>query len=328
MKKLLGISLVAILTATPLMAGAETTAVTDTQPVAASTEAEITAATTNVSPKYKLKAANNSTDGNAASAGYVKGAYNAAIKAINKVDSRVDTISSAVDGKQDALTAGAGINIDESDKITVDYETAGGLELNGSGDSAKLQVKTDGTTVGKDATSGALKVVAGGISSTELATSAVTNEKLADNAVQTANILDSNVTTAKLAADAVTNAKLADNAVQTENILNGTILVEDVNSAALVTAGNTNNDKLTTQGYVDTQISGINTTLQSTATQTGVATTIKNTDITVTPTTTNLIVMTDWADDTTNTSTAVVTGVSAAIDPTTVSYTETLRTRS
>ncbi|MEG3660204.1 hypothetical protein V5097_22530, partial [Arenibacter palladensis] len=41
---------------------------------------------------------------------------------------------------------------------------------------------------------------------------------------------DLSIVTAKLGADVVTNAKLADNAVQTENILNGPILTEDISS--------------------------------------------------------------------------------------------------
>ena len=48
------------------------------------------------SPLYQLIAANGQTDGNAASAGYVKGAYNASIKAVNKVaDSKQDTLTSS-----------------------------------------------------------------------------------------------------------------------------------------------------------------------------------------------------------------------------------------
>ena len=56
------------------------------------------------------------------------------------------------------------------------------------------------------------------ITAREIAENAVTASELANDAVDTAAIVDLNVTTAKLAADAVTNAKLADNAVQTENI--------------------------------------------------------------------------------------------------------------
>ena len=52
----------------------------------------------------------------------------------------------------------------------------------------------------------------------KLANDAVTNAKLTDDAVQTENILDLNVTRGKIAADAINNSKLADNSVQTENI--------------------------------------------------------------------------------------------------------------
>jgi len=48
------------------------------------------------SPKYSL-AESDASDSGLATAGYVKGAYNAAIKAVN-------TVATAVDGKQDALT--------------------------------------------------------------------------------------------------------------------------------------------------------------------------------------------------------------------------------
>lgn len=58
------------------------------------------------SPLYELIMANSSTDNNAASAGYVKGAYNASIKAINKV----------ADIKQDMLSAS---NVTESGTGTV-----------------------------------------------------------------------------------------------------------------------------------------------------------------------------------------------------------------
>ncbi|SDN13390.1 hypothetical protein, partial [Kriegella aquimaris] len=46
---------------------------------------------------------------------------------------------------------------------------------------------------------------------------------------------DLSIVTAKLGADAVTNAKLADDAVQTENILNGTILNEDLADSSVDT---------------------------------------------------------------------------------------------
>jgi len=71
---------------------------------------------------------------------------------------------------------------------------------------------------------GVIDLTDGAVETAEIAADAVTNAKLADNAVQTENIVDLNVTTSKLAPDVVTNAKLADDAVQVENILNGTNL--------------------------------------------------------------------------------------------------------
>lgn len=49
-----------------------------------------------INPGYALVNANTSTDGNAASAGYVKGAYNASIKAVNTVaNMKQDTLTSS-----------------------------------------------------------------------------------------------------------------------------------------------------------------------------------------------------------------------------------------
>ena len=55
----------------------------NTNPVAQGTQTDAQVTTT-VNPKYQM-ATEADTDNNAASAGYVKGAYNAAIKAVNKV---------------------------------------------------------------------------------------------------------------------------------------------------------------------------------------------------------------------------------------------------
>ena len=55
-------------------------------------------------PGYALATADAAIDGNVASAGYVKGAYNSVIKAVNTVSNN----------KQDVLNSGAGGNITES----------------------------------------------------------------------------------------------------------------------------------------------------------------------------------------------------------------------
>ncbi len=87
MNKVLKISLVAVLAAMPLMANADpvpgdpgATVSLETAPKAAN------------APGYALKQADPTNDGKVATAGYVKGAYNAAIKAVNKVAAQVDAI--------------------------------------------------------------------------------------------------------------------------------------------------------------------------------------------------------------------------------------------
>ena len=56
-----------------------------------------------------------------------------------------------------------------------------------------------------------------------LGSGAVTTVKIADDAVTTAKILDSNVTTAKIASDAVTTAKILDSNVTTAKIADGAV---------------------------------------------------------------------------------------------------------
>ena len=107
MKKLLGISLIAVFAVVPLLAYAEVDpARMDVQPTHANPQdtnlvppdpnaenlSDPNHDTTKVNklvaqerPQYALKEKNLTTDGNVASAGYVKGAYNAAIRAINRV---------------------------------------------------------------------------------------------------------------------------------------------------------------------------------------------------------------------------------------------------
>ena len=70
----------------PVFADENPTAVAGEPSQQSVTSGTLTASTL---PNYPLAASHTATDSNAASAGYVKGAYNAAIKAVNKV---ADTI--------------------------------------------------------------------------------------------------------------------------------------------------------------------------------------------------------------------------------------------
>ena len=134
MKKILNISVIAALAILPMAANAapvsgDPTTLGDNPPGGQSAQ-NVTAST---APKYQLAEANSAVDGVVATAGYVKGAYNAAIKAVNKLadtkqdalsseqlsaisnvgnlDSRlttaegdIDALETAVAGKQDTLT--------------------------------------------------------------------------------------------------------------------------------------------------------------------------------------------------------------------------------
>ena len=92
---------------------------------------------------------------------------------------------------------------------------------------------------------------------------AVDNSKLADNAVQTENIVNShiitskianlNVTRIKLEPDAVDNSKLADNAVQTENIVNLTVTRAKL-EADIIDNSKLADDSVQTENIVDAAI--------------------------------------------------------------------------
>lgn len=82
--------------------------------------------------------------------------------------------------------------------------------------SGNVQISLDGATLAVGAAG--LKVDSAGITSTELATDAVTNAKIADNAVDTAELVDDAVTSAKIADSAVVSAALASGAVTTAKI--------------------------------------------------------------------------------------------------------------
>ncbi len=87
MRKIFGISLIAVFAVMPMMANA--TAVAG-DPGATVALANAEKAENN--PGYALAQADSQKDGKVATAGYVKGAYNAAIKAINTVAGQVANI--------------------------------------------------------------------------------------------------------------------------------------------------------------------------------------------------------------------------------------------
>ena len=150
MKKLFSISIIAILAMSPIMAHAEDDPVEESTPVAVAGDPGATVADAPVAehdPKYGLKEANAEVDNNLATAGYVKGAYNATIKAINKLDSI----------KQDKLTADQITAIGNVTTISGDVNALK-TTVGNSGSGLVKRVTDLETTVG-DASAGLVKRV-------------------------------------------------------------------------------------------------------------------------------------------------------------------------
>ncbi len=272
MKKLLGISIVAVLAVSPMVASAAD----PTTPI--------------------VPVATNDTTVGVASTKYVKEAYNAMAGAVNGELAK----------KQDTMSAGKGISI-TGNKISVD--AGSGLDFDGDTDSAKLVVSgltnahiASGAAIDQSKISGLtdalsnkqatltdaqLAAVNSGITSTKVGgydthitngdihvtaeqkaewsakqdalsgSNSITIDETTDtvslktveansgftigtNGVQvtagTANIVDSAVTTAKIADLNVTTDKLAANAVTTVKINNGAVITDKLADNAVTTA--------------------------------------------------------------------------------------------
>jgi len=109
-----------------------------------------------------------------------------------------------------------------------------------SNDAIKLESKKDinvqSNTIfhGDLKINGDLQLPSQSIDTADLADGAVTNPKLATDAVTSGKILDGTIVTADMADSAVTNVKLAGDSVTSDKILNGTIVNEDISSGAAI----------------------------------------------------------------------------------------------
>lgn len=91
-------------------------AVTDADPGATTPSA----AAASAAPKYELAQADSTVDGNVVTAGYVKGAYNAAIKGVNYVQSEIVAANSALTSANNELAS-------VQSSLTADYATQSGV---------------------------------------------------------------------------------------------------------------------------------------------------------------------------------------------------------
>ena len=138
------------------------------------------------------------------------------------VNASLDKADSALQDSDVKQTVTDGDTAPVSGDAVVGYVTDNAYSLTPATEEDLGGVKaSDAVTVTEDGTMG---IGAGAVGSTELAADAVTNAKLADNAVQTENI----------AANAVTNAKLAADSVQSVNIADGTIVDADIAGTAAI----------------------------------------------------------------------------------------------
>ena len=264
MKKLLNISVIAALAVLPLAANA---AVTDADP--GDTNANAPVATN--APKYSLAAA-ESNDGNVATAGYVKGAYNAAIKAINKVS---ETAGNAANQDLTNLSATGKANVSAQGTVdttgTTSY-TAGtvGAAINAiktTADGAVQSVTVNGTalqetnggvnvTIAEGSTNGTVAVNGADVAVHGLGSAAYTDSSAYDAAGAASGVqsaiegkLDDGATgydidakTLKVqGADVLTNAALTDYAKKTgvettvTNALNGVTVTYDLSGLGVST---------------------------------------------------------------------------------------------
>jgi hypothetical protein len=177
MKKILGISLVAVLAVSPMMAMA---AGTDTAPSSSfsATTSGLASDGTNVvtaakGAYYAGKTISDTDRQRAATAAYVKGAYNDTISAINKVAADKQNNLSQGNGvtiSNDTVSAKAGNGI-EVDSTGIKAKASNGITVDSNGisvkpksksgitvDSTGVSVTVDNSTIAVDSTSGAVKI--------------------------------------------------------------------------------------------------------------------------------------------------------------------------
>ena len=234
MKNILNISVIAALAILPMAANATRVAGDPTHSDAAS------GLTTDAQPKWALAEANESVDGNVATAGYVKGAYNAAMKAINTI----------ADTAGNALTASSTATL-----------TNKSIDANGTGNSI-TNLETDNFATGVIVT----EVGATG-ADTALPTEQAVREAIttATNGMVTLNDTQT-VTNKTIDADDNTISNL-----ETDNFKAGTVVDSTANDGAGIAAfTNASDTKLVTEKAVAQAINGLSGDY---ATKTGAAAT-------------------------------------------------------
>ena len=245
MKKILSVSIMAMLAVSPMMAHAVTPL--SQQPVTNPTHTNSNNydTTANSGPQYAAVEINQEDQTGVASAAYVKGAYNEAIRAVNKVaamaTATADGLDTAITNKINAA-GGAGIAASNG-KVSIDLATSNsGLAFDGEGDAGKLKVAitTNNVASGSLATGDQANA-----ENTKLATQGYV-DKAEASAKTYADGLASNYDAAGSAATAEQNAK---------DYADG--LASNYDAAGSADAAET-----AAKGYTDTQLTSYSTTTQ------------------------------------------------------------------
>lgn len=256
MKKFLNISVIAALAILPMAANAAVGEIVPGAPTnitkvpveqaAVQTADNVTAGD---GPKYAL-ALEGANDSNVATAGYVKGAYNAAIRAINKVS---ETASGALTADGKATLTNKTIDANGTGNSITNLETD---NFNSAALATSTTIKTDSTA--DDTKLVTEKAVATAINGmvTETGTQTLTNKTISGGTVSGATI-----TGGSIDADSTTISNL-----ETDNFKAGTV----VNSIA-ADAASASENKLVTEKAVRTAIDGLS--MDTYATRTGAAAT-------------------------------------------------------
>ena len=143
------------------------------------------------------------------------------------------TIDADLAGDITSIVAGAGLTTPDGSTGDVTVNVVGGDGITANAD--EIEVTVDDSTIELSATdgTGAVRVKAGGIGTSQIANDSVTNAKIGPGAVGATEIGDEQVTNGKLADDAVgtdeiiddavTGSKIADDAIDSEHIADGAI---------------------------------------------------------------------------------------------------------
>lgn len=298
-----------MLAVTPMLASATKYPSTLTEPATATELSP--AATTDTSPKYQAVTIGNDDQQHIASTAYVKGAYNSAIAAVNKV---YDTATGAA---TTALTNADGDGLawnSSTNKLDVDLTSNGGLVVS----SGTLGVNVgDGIKLGTNGEVEASLTSNGGLVTTGTAGSKTISVNAGDGLEVPST--GTGAGTVKVKLDGATLASGANGVkvnygtgltVGTSGADEGKLILDHTIQGATNTTTYSGTG-LTTQGYVDEKVATATTGM---ATQTGVVATVNSAIPTIT-------VYKSWGDDSLVTGTQTVTGTIAVPNNT---YTGTL----